>query len=116
MTAQPHESPAVTMPDKTLRAIRGALIVSQDREGFDEGLRVALAEVRVSLDLAKLNDFIHTWWLVACDSVKDPQGRRELYERAGVAEDLAARGEPLPRGAQSWRELLAERGVSTHGV
>ncbi|WP_246267529.1 DUF6247 family protein [Nonomuraea typhae] len=101
------------MPDKTLRATRSALSVVQDREGFDEGLRLALAEVRVSLDLGRLNEFIHTWWLVACDSMKDPQGRRELHERAKAAQDLAARGEPLPRGTRSWRELLAERGVST---
>jgi hypothetical protein len=116
MTAQPQEFPTATIPDRTLRAIRSALVVPQDRESFDEGLRMALAEVRVSLDLAKLNEFIHTWWLIAGDSVRDPQGRRQLYELVDRAQDLAARGEPVPRGTRTWRELLAERGVDTDSV
>lgn len=112
MTAQPHEPSPQAAPEKNLRAIRGALVTPEDREGFDEGLRLALAEVRTSLDLTKLNDFVHTWWLIACDSAKDPAGRQQMHERVANAHALAARGEALPRGDKSWRELLSERGVA----
>ncbi|MEU7002171.1 DUF6247 family protein [Nonomuraea sp. NPDC046570] len=104
-------SGAEPLPEKDLRAIREALVVSQDREGFDSGLGIALAEVRASLDLSRLSAFIHTWWLIARDSVKDPQGRRDLYERAAHIQDLADRDQPLPHGDKTWRELLTERGV-----
>ncbi|WP_245647132.1 DUF6247 family protein [Microtetraspora niveoalba] len=85
--------------------------MSQDRDGFDAGLDVVLAEVRASLDLGRLNEFIHTWWLIACDSVKDPQGRGDVYERGTRVQELADVGKPIPRGGKTWRELLAERGV-----
>ncbi|GAA4625023.1 hypothetical protein GCM10023196_027570 [Actinoallomurus vinaceus] len=44
MTAQPHESGPEKMPDpaKSLRAIRAALVVPQDREAFDAGLKAVL--------------------------------------------------------------------------
>ncbi|MBE3014090.1 hypothetical protein IL992_33665 [Microbispora sp. NEAU-D428] len=112
MSAQPQEFPPEgPLPEKNLRAIRRALVVPQDREGFDAGLDVVLAEVRASLDLGRLSEFIHTWWLIACDSVKDPQGRRDVYERATRVQELADAGRPIPRGDKTWRELLAERGV-----
>jgi hypothetical protein len=70
-----------------------------------------LAEVRASLDLGRLNEFIHTWWLIACDSIKDPQGRRDLYERAARVQDLNDAGQSIPRGDKTWRQLLADRKV-----
>jgi hypothetical protein len=112
MSAQPHYVPAAApLPDKSLRAIRAALVVPQDRDAFDSGLDLALKEVRATLDLAKLNEFVHLWWLMACDSVRDPRGRQEMHERAARVQELAARGEPVPRGDKTWRELVAERGV-----
>jgi hypothetical protein len=94
------------MPEKNLRAIRAALIVPQDREAFDAGLRAVLDEVRVSLDLNSLNDFVHRWWISACDSAKDPEGRRQMHAKA---EQILA-GEPTSSG-RPWREVLATRGV-----
>ncbi|GLX03316.1 hypothetical protein Misp03_02430 [Microbispora sp. NBRC 16548] len=112
MSAQPHEfTPEGPLPEKNLRAIRRALVVPQDRDGFDAGLDVVLAEVRASLDLGRLSEFIHTWWLIACDSVNDPQGRRDVYERAAHVQELADGGRSIPRGGKTWRQLLAERGV-----
>jgi uncharacterized protein DUF6247 len=107
MTAQPQDfTPgSAGQPEKNLRAIRAALIVPQDREAFDTGLKAVLDEVRVSLDLGALNDFVHRWWISACDSTRDPEGRRRMHARA--AQVLA--GEPLPQG-RPWREILAERG------
>ncbi|NAS21440.1 hypothetical protein GT755_07035 [Herbidospora sp. NEAU-GS84] len=109
MSAQPHESSP--LPEKNLRAIRHALVVPQDREGFDAGLDHVLTEVRASLDLGRLNEFVHTWWLIACDSVRDPVGRRDMYERAARAQELTDAGQAPPRGNKTWRELLAERGA-----
>lgn len=106
MTAQP-EGPypgGTPVPEKTLRAIRAALVVPQDREAFDAGLKTVLDEVRVSLDLGVLNNFVHRWWISACDSVKDAEGRRRMHARAGQI--LA--GEAAPQG-RPWREVLAER-------
>ena len=56
MTAQPHDFLPGATPDpaKSLRAIRAALVVRQDREAFDAGLNAALGEVRVNLDLGVL--------------------------------------------------------------
>ncbi|GAA2398863.1 hypothetical protein GCM10010191_02070 [Actinomadura vinacea] len=75
MTAQPHDSQAgsLPMPEKSLRAIRAALALPQDREAFDAGLKSVLDEVRVSLDLGMLNDFVDRWWATACDSAKDSE-------------------------------------------
>ena len=91
-------------PAKSLRAIRAALVVSQDRAAFDAGLKAVLDEVRVNLDLGPLNDFVHRWWISACDSARDPEGRRRMHARA---EQILA-GEPVPE-SRPWRELLAER-------
>src|SRR6185312_14419119 len=65
MTAEPHDLvPGGTRePTKSLRAIRAALVVPQDREAFDAGLKAVLDEVRVNLDLGVLNDFVHRWWI-----------------------------------------------------
>ncbi|GAA4596328.1 hypothetical protein GCM10023194_68230 [Planotetraspora phitsanulokensis] len=108
MTVQPHDlmpgdSP---LPEKNLRAIRAALVVPQDREAFDSGLKAVLHEARVSLDLGALNAFVHRWWISACDSVRDPEGRRQMHIRAGeiMAGDVAHEG-------KSWREILAARGI-----
>lgn len=53
LTAQPDDYVFGGMPmrEKNLRAIRAALVVSQDREAFDAGLKTVLDEVRVSPDL-----------------------------------------------------------------
>ncbi|GII57472.1 hypothetical protein Pth03_58610 [Planotetraspora thailandica] len=108
MSAQPHDfMPADSpLPEKNLRAIRAALVIPQDREAFDAGLKAVLDEVRVSLDLGALNAFVHRWWISACDSVRDPEGRRQMHIRAGqvLAGDIALEGKP-------WREILAARGI-----
>lgn len=106
MTAQPHDlEPAGTPePAKSLRAIRAALVVPEDREAFDVGLKAVLDEVRVNLDLGVLNDFVHRWWISACDSAHDPEGRRRMHARA----DQIATEEAVPAG-RPWREILAER-------
>ncbi|WP_433217662.1 DUF6247 family protein [Microtetraspora malaysiensis] len=108
MTAQSHDFvPGETLlPDKNLRAIRAALVVPEDREAFDAGLKAVLDEVRVSLDLAALNTFVHRWWISACDSARDPEGRRQMHAR--IMRILA--GEPAPAG-KPWREILAARGI-----
>ncbi|OPG10432.1 DUF6247 family protein [Microbispora sp. GKU 823] len=104
MTAQPHDFvPGETpLPEKNLRAIRSALTTPQDREAFDAGLKAVLGEVRGSLDLGALNAFVHRWWISACDSVRDPEGRRQMHERA---EHVLAGG-PRSEG-KPWREILA---------
>lgn len=48
-------------------------MVRQDREAFDAGLKAVLDEVWVNLDLGVLNDFVHRWWISACDSARDPR-------------------------------------------
>jgi hypothetical protein len=106
MSAQMNDVVPGVVPDpaKSLRAIRAALVVRQDREAFDAGLKAVLDEVRVNLDLGVLNDFVHRWWISACDSTRDPDGRRRMHARA----DQILAGEPTPHGTP-WRELLAER-------
>jgi hypothetical protein len=106
MSAQTHDFVAGVAPDpaKSLRAIRAALVVQQDRDAFDAGLKAVLDEVRVNLDLGVLNDFVHRWWISACDSVRDPDGRRRMHARA----DQVLAGELTPSGTP-WRQLLAER-------
>jgi hypothetical protein len=106
MTAQSHDFVPGGVPDpaKSLRAIRAALVVRQDREAFDAGLNAVLDEVRVSLDLGVLNDFVHRWWISACDSARDLEGRRRMHARA---EQVLAGG--LAPHARPWREILAER-------
>ncbi|WP_246364684.1 DUF6247 family protein [Nonomuraea rhodomycinica] len=102
-----HNRPlGAPLPEKNLRAIRAALVVPEDREAFDAGLKAVLDEVRVSLDLGALNSFVHRWWITACDTLKDPEGRRQMHARARQA--LA--GEPVPQG-RPWREILAARGI-----
>lgn len=107
MSAQPDDYAQIGahMPAKNLRAIRTALVVPQDREAFDAGLTAVLDEVRVSLDLSALNTFVHRWWISACDSVKDPEGRRRMHTKT---EQVLA-GEGVPPG-RPWRDILAERG------
>jgi hypothetical protein len=106
MTAQLYDFVSGGPPDpaKSLRAIRAALVARQDREAFDAGLKAVLDEVRVNLDLGVLNDFVHRWWISACDSARDPEGRRRMHARA----DQILAGEPIPQ-ARPWREILAER-------
>jgi len=105
MTAQPHDFlSGEPGPAKTLRAIRAALVVRQDREAFDAGLKAVLDEVRVNLDLGALNDFVHRWWISARDSARDPEGRQHMHARA---EQVLA-GEAAPT-ARPWREIIAER-------
>nr|PZN47616.1 MAG: hypothetical protein DIU60_02410 [Actinomycetota bacterium] len=112
VSAQPvGPGEAGELPEKDLRAIRAALVVPEDVHGFEAGLDRVLADIRETLDVSKLHEFIHTWWLIACDNVRDPQGRAEMYERIAGIEQMAARGEPLPRGGTSWKQLFAERGI-----
>ncbi|MFC5185527.1 DUF6247 family protein [Actinomadura harenae] len=106
MTAQPEDALVgeAGVPEKGLRDIRAALVTSQDRQAFDAGLKAVLDEVRVSLDPAPLNEFVHRWWISACDSVRDPQGRSHLHQRAAqiAASQAAPQGTP-------WRAVLSER-------
>src|SRR5215471_4709864 len=104
MTVQPREIGSEPGPDpaKSLRAIRSALVVRQDREAFDAGLKAVLDEVRVNLDLGVLHDFVHRWWISACDSARDPDGRRHMHARAA---QIAA-GATTPQ-SRPWREVLA---------
>jgi Family of unknown function (DUF6247) len=106
MTAQPYGvvPGEPSDPATSLRAIRAALVVGQDREAFDAGLKAVLDEVGVTLDLGVLSDFVHRWWISACDSARDPEGRRRMHARA----DQVMADEPAPPG-RPWRELLAER-------
>src|SRR3954466_927293 len=106
MTAQPDDFAPVGAPEpaKSLRAIRAALVVPQNREAVDAGLKAVLDEVRVNLDLGVLNDFVHRWWISACDSAHDPEGRRRMHARAA---QISA-GEAVPQETP-WRELLSER-------
>jgi hypothetical protein len=108
MTVRPHDvlPTAPSWPEKNLQAIRAALVAPQDREAFDAGLKTVLDEVRVSLDLAALHAFVHRWWISACDSVRDPEGRRQMHTRAKQV--LA--DEPFPEG-KPWREILAACGI-----
>ncbi|HVB45071.1 MAG TPA: DUF6247 family protein [Streptosporangiaceae bacterium] len=110
MTAQPHDPfvPGVVPdPAKSLRAIRAALVVRQDRGAFDAGLKAVLDEVRVNLDLGVLNDFVHRWWISACDSARDPEGRRRMHARA----DQVQAGEPPPVNSVSRPILSWKNGV-----
>src|ERR1017187_10405721 len=106
MTAQSHDFLPGGAPDpaKSLRAIQAALVVRQDREAFDAGLKSVLDEVRVNLDLGLLNDFVHRWCISACDLARDPEGRRRMHARAEqvLAGEAAASTRP-------GREILAER-------
>jgi hypothetical protein len=106
MTAQPHNFVPGQAPDpaKNLRAIRAALVVRQDREAFDAGLKAVLDEVRVNLDLGVLNAFVHRWWISACDSARDPEGRRRMHAQA----EQIPTGGPVPQ-TRPWRKILAER-------
>jgi hypothetical protein len=108
MTAQSQDYvyASAPLPEKNLRGIRAALIVPEDLKAFDTGLKTVLNEVRVSLDLGALNAFIHRWWISACDTAKDPEGRRQMHVRA----QQALAGEPVPQG-RPWREILAARGI-----
>lgn len=105
MSAQPEGFAvrSVPEPEKNLRSIRAALVVPEDREAFDAGLKAVLDEVRVSLDLASLNDFVHRWWISACDSVRDADGRRQMHARV---RQINVEG-GVPHG-RPWREVLAE--------
>lgn len=109
MTVQPQDfvPSSSPMPEKSLRAIRSVLVVPQDHEAFDAGLKAVLDEVRVRLDLGALNVFVHRWWISACDSVRDPEGRRRMHAKA---EQVLA-GEPISSG-RPWREVLGARGVT----
>jgi hypothetical protein len=106
MTAQSHDFLPGGAPDpaKSLREIRAALVVRQDREAFDAGLKAVLDEVGVNLDLGVMNDFLHRWSISACDSARDPEGRQRMHARAEqvLAGDAGAQSRP-------WREILAER-------
>ena len=106
MTAPPHDLVPIGAPDpaNSLRAIRAALVVRQDRDAFDAGLKAVLDEVRVNFDLGVLNDFLHRWWISACDSARDPEDRRRMHARA----DQVLSGDPTS-ATRPWREILAER-------
>lgn len=103
MSAQPHDFRDVPahIPEKNLRAIRAALTVPEDREAFDAELQATLNEVRVSLDLSVLTDFVHRWWITAVDAERDPEGRRRMYDTVA---HITATGQ-TPTG-RPWRDVL----------
>ncbi len=103
MTAQPHQRDPAP-PQRDLAAIRAALTVPEDLEAIDAGLATALHEVRVTLDLTKLNDFIHHWWIIAGDAANDSQGRQRMHDTAR----RILNGEPVSPG-RPWQEVIAER-------
>jgi hypothetical protein len=107
MTAPPCDFLAgeTAGPAKSLRAIRAALVIRQDREAFDAGLTAVLDEVRVNLDLGVLNGFVHRWWISACDSARDPEGRQRMHSRA----EKVLAGEAAAPPARPWRDILAAR-------
>lgn len=100
---------ALQLPEKNLKVIRAALVLPQDRAAFESGL----AEVRATQDAAELDEFVDVWWLIACDSVRDPKGRADMYDRAGHLHNLATAGVPFPKGGRTWRELFAEHGIAS---
>lgn len=105
MSAEPIHSAAAgdAAPGENLRAIRAALTVPEDREAFDAGLERVLDEVRADLDLGPLMEFVHLWWLTACDCVRDPDGRRRMHATAArIQAGQVPAGRPV-------REVLAER-------
>ncbi|WP_342666900.1 DUF6247 family protein [Streptosporangium amethystogenes] len=53
-----------------------------------------------------MNAFVHRWWISACDSARDPEGRRRMHAKA---EQVFA-GEPVSSG-RPWREALGACGV-----
>ncbi|WP_372453516.1 DUF6247 family protein [Acrocarpospora catenulata] len=85
MTAQPHEpSPGrPARPEKNVLAIRAVLSHPCDIEAFEASLPVVVDKARATHDWAVLDEFIHTWWLIACDSLRDPRGRHRMWERVG---------------------------------
>lgn len=92
MTAQPHEREGRhARPEKNVLAIRASLSHPRDIEAFEASLPVVVDKARDAHDWAILDDFVHTWWLIACDSLSDPRGRRRMWERA----DKLQRGEPV---------------------
>jgi hypothetical protein len=99
MTAQPHDPAPAGAPEpaKSLRAIRAAVFVPEDREAFDAGLKAVLDELRANLDLGVLNAFVHRWWISACDSAHNPEGRRQMHARAA----LIAAGEGSRLGGET---------------
>ncbi|WP_246492061.1 DUF6247 family protein [Actinomadura alba] len=124
MTAQPNDFAPGSAPEpaKSLRAIRAALVVPQDRGAFDAGLKAVLDEVRVNLDLGVLNDFVHRWWISACDShttpkgvggctpapVRSPPGKLSLRDGRGVSSSLSARTDGRCTGS-TWTRSLRNR-------
>lgn len=90
------------LPEKNLRAIRAALVVPEDREAFDAGLKAVLDEVRVSVDLAALNAFVHRWWISACDTAKDPEGAVRCTSEPSSLWPANL----FPRGSRGGRSLL----------
>jgi Family of unknown function (DUF6247) len=107
MTAKPHDFLARDRPgpDKSLRAIQAALVVRQDREALDAGLQAVLDEVRVNLDLGVLDGFVRRWWISACDSARDPEGRQRMHSRA----ERVLAGEATAPPTRPWRDIVADR-------
>ncbi len=92
-------------PDKTATAIRAALSHPRDIEAFGGGLPVVLDQARETRDWAVLDEFLHTWWHLACDSVRDPEGRARMWETA----DRLNRGEDVPTLSRADIEALIRR-------
>jgi hypothetical protein len=94
-------------PEKTIPAIRAALVTPEDIEAFESWVAAGKTE----------NDerWLQIWWVMACESIRDPDGRRAMWQRVAEIQDLIAQGKPLPYSGKTARELLAERGDSPKG-
>ncbi|WP_425568795.1 DUF6247 family protein, partial [Nonomuraea antimicrobica] len=55
-------------------------------------------EARAAGDWKPVEDFAHRWWIIACDSMQHPEGRRQMWETVDDIQARIDRGEPLPGG------------------
>lgn len=93
-------------PAKNVLAIRAALSHPRDIEAFEAGLPVVVTQAHAARDWSALDDFIHRWWLMAIDSLRDPEGRRRMWETA----DRLNRGERVnTTSAEEFKAMLRAR-------
>ncbi|MGH3932592.1 MAG: DUF6247 family protein [Pseudonocardiaceae bacterium] len=106
---RPHPIPAIPpLPAGAgPRAIRAALL-AEEREGFDQAYRRALAEAADTLELSGVLDTLEHWRRRAIISA-DPQAYRGMLRRAAqlLSGDEVPEDEPLAQ----LKERLARLGV-----
>ncbi len=72
-------------------AIRAALSHPRDIEAFETSLPIVVDRARAERDWSGLDDFVLRWWMIACDSLRDPAGRAVMWDTV----DRLDRGEPV---------------------